>query len=157
MRPTITGARQRGFTLVELLVVLAIIVTLSSIAVPHLLAGRRAAHEASAVQSVRVLSEASHTYHSSRGSLPSSLSDLSGVGMIDPVLAGGEKDSYVFTLERQSPTSYVISARPSGAQIWSGARRFAVIEDGRLRADTNNLGSPFTHDEAAAAAAYSPD
>jgi prepilin-type N-terminal cleavage/methylation domain-containing protein len=98
-----------GFSLIELLIVIAIILTISAIAIPRLLRSRMMANEASAVASLRTLCTVQVNYESTYkvGYAPSlaALSSPAGgaapsaanAGLIDVVLAGGTKSGYVFT------------------------------------------------------------
>lgn len=158
-RPTVKPGSRRdaGFSLPELLVVTAIIIILSAVAVPHVLAGRRAANEASAAQSVRVIIQSQQQYRETHGHYAATLAELGASRMIDEHLAAGFKGSYGFRLQRPDPRSFVISACPGGGWFWAGTRRLAAVEDGQLRADTNNLGTHFTHATANAAPPYSPN
>lgn len=92
---------QKGFSLVELLVVVIIIAIIAAIAIPSLLASRRAANEASAVSSLRTIHSAQATYFSTSGSNTSygTLAQLGTAGLIDSVLSGasGQKSGYQFT------------------------------------------------------------
>jgi len=99
----------KGFSLIELLIVVAIILIIAAIAIPNLLRSRIAANQASAVGSLRTLNTAEITYSSTYNSgftatltylMPNGTSATpasTAAGLIDSILASGSKSGYSFS------------------------------------------------------------
>jgi len=151
--------RHQGFSLIELLLVVAIIGIISAIAVPNLLASKRAANEGSAVASVRTITSAEATYQATTGvGSYGSLANLNTAGLVDSALSGSTiaapKSGYAFTADADATTpnsQYLTTASTSVASgvTASGSRNFASDSTGVVTyvaasttAMTSNNGTP---------------
>jgi type IV pilus assembly protein PilA len=142
--------KNKGFSLIELLIVVAIILIIAAIAIPNLLRSRIAANEASAVGSMRTLNTAEITYNvtypttgftctlgnlasPSGGTSPTS----SAAGLIDSNLASGTKSGYTFGLANCSGTpvgTYQSTADPVSPGT-TGQRSFCSDSSGVIKQD----------------------
>jgi type IV pilus assembly protein PilA len=130
---------QKGFSLVELLVVVIIIAIIAAIAIPNLLASRRAANEASAISSLRTIHSAEATYQATLGQNTNygELTDLAAANLIDSVLGGANpstKSGYQFTSTATTSQVYCAVAHPTTPGT-TGVRSFAVSQPGVIYAD----------------------
>jgi type IV pilus assembly protein PilA len=115
-------ARQRGFSLIELLIVIAIILIILSIALPKMGQARMHAQEMAAVADIRTITQAQIQYSSQFGNYATSLTQLgppasgaaegvASAGLIPGNLASGTANGYNFTVA-PSPTGYSVVAVP---------------------------------------------
>lgn len=123
--------RGEGFTLIELMIVVAIIAIIAAIAIPSLLAARKAGNESSAISSLRTLSTVNQQYRTRYQSFASSIDNLRNAGYIDSVLGSGTKSGYAFAYAGSTNT-WTTSATPSTAGT-TGDRGFFVNEAGVIR------------------------
>jgi type IV pilus assembly protein PilA len=167
-QPTLraAGKRASGFSLIELLIVVAIILIIAAIAIPNLLRARIAANEASASASVRSLATAEIAYNSAYpatgystlatlgGATPCTPSVLTAC-FIDSMLTTGTKSGYQFAatgLGGIPNTSFVVGGVPLNFNV-TGVRDFCVVTDGVLRINPGAAGA-VTPPDVASCSAY---
>ena len=143
--------KQKGFSLIELLIVVAIILIIAAIAIPNLLRSKMAANEASAVGSLRSINTACVSYSTSYGQYPPTLASLgppaagaqataANADLIDSVLSAGTKSGYVFTYAAVAGggglfQTYTTTGNPQ-VQGTTGQRYFFTDQTGVIRADS---------------------
>lgn len=145
--------RQKGFSLIELLIVVTIILIIAAIAIPNLVKSKMSANEAAAVEALRTLNSTAVMYSLTYSGFPHAISNMgpsgagatpssAGADLIDSVLASGVKSGYKF---QYSPVtmdpagnvlSYTIAASPVEPGT-TGQRSFFTDQTGTIRANAS--------------------
>ena len=134
----------RGFTLIELMIVISIISIIAAIAIPNLIRSRMTANESSAIAALRTISTAQQQFQSTAvmpfpsgmGRYSPDLATLAGQvpPFLDTVLAAGNKQGFIFTTVGGGPDggpSFVVNGVPLALGA-SGNRAFFADESGLI-------------------------
>jgi type IV pilus assembly protein PilA len=154
--------KQKGFSLIELLIVVAIILIIAAIAIPNLLRARIAANESSAAASLRTIGTAEVSYATSYPTVgfPAALATLGGAAvpcvpgiangcLIDATLSAGTKSGYLFLAAGQTPdangsnTEFVSNGNPNTLNT-TGVKGFCGSTDNVIRFVTPSAGPKAT-------------
>jgi type IV pilus assembly protein PilA len=150
------GQSNEGFSLIELLIVVAIILIIAGIAIPNFIQSKMRANEAAAVQNSRNITTAEVVYSTTYGigfsntlvalAGNSATVDQNNAGLIDDVLGSGTKTGYIYTYvvlttdANGDATSYSLNADPQSAT--TGQLHFYTDQSGVIRSNTAVTAGP---------------
>lgn len=152
-------AKTRGFSLIELLLVVAIILTIVAIALPNFNRGRMQANETAAVAAMRTVTTAIVTYESTyQTGYPNNLSDLGppptgtppsamAADLVDKLVASGTRSGYAFTYASSDTNgdgrndAYTLNAAPSNPGV-TGTKQFYVDASNVIRYNATGPAGP---------------
>jgi prepilin-type N-terminal cleavage/methylation domain-containing protein len=137
---------EAGFSLIELLIVVAIILIIAAIAIPNYIHSRMVANEAAAVENMRTVTTAEVVYSTTYGlGYANQLVDLGGAGgspttagLIDDVLASGTKSGFTYLYAPLlpdafgRPQAYTLNANPLNFGV-TGQRYFFTDQSALIR------------------------
>jgi len=143
--------KEKGFSLIELIIVVMIIGIIAAIAVPNFLGARRSANEASATSNIRLISSAQETYEITTGNGNyGTLANLVSNRLIDDVLGAGQKSGYNFSITTfdSTPTNPATFNVFANAVIFgsnpqaTGSKNFYSNEAGVIFENSNGQDNP---------------
>jgi len=126
--------RQQAFTLLELMIVVAVLAIVASRAIPSLLNARKLSHEAATISALRTLTTVNEQYQTRFDTYPGSLAHLANESYIDNGFGAGQKHGYDFTYAGSADTWSCAADPTTPGQ--TGDRYFYLDQTGVIRLST---------------------
>lgn len=135
----------KGFTLIEIMIVVAIVIILVTFAVPNFLRSRIIANEAAAISNLKTLNNACQMYHVDHEEYPADLSALASPASeppyIEPALASGRKQGYLYAYNLVDSDHFTINASSTSSGLLRG-KYFYMDESGVIHFNTEQAAGP---------------
>lgn len=141
---------RKGFTLVEIMIVVAIIALLAAIAIPNLLRARHNANETAAIGAMRTLSTAMESFRAAQtppaypatlGTLSAAVPPYVGATLAGATNAAAARQGYFYGYARTSANTFTLQGTPATVGT-TGTRRFFVDQTGVIRANAAGAAGP---------------
>ncbi len=114
---------KRGFTLVEIMIVVAIVIVLVTLAIPNILSSRRVANEGAGVANLKAINNACQLYNINKATFPESLEAMSPE-YVDSQLASGRKQGYQYIYTLVDQDHFTVNANPTSTGLLQGKYYF---------------------------------
>jgi len=143
---------EKGFTLVEIMIVVAIIALLAAIAIPNLLRARHNASETTAIGAVRTVSTALESFRAAQSppgypalytALTTAVPPYCDASLTRAITPASARQGYYFTYVRPNANQYTLTARPAVLGT-TGTRGFRVTESGVIQVSPRDNAGPWT-------------
>jgi len=148
MQPLSSRRRTRGFSLIELLIVIAIILVILAVAVPKLGSAKMNANEMVVIREIQTIHQAQTQYMSQFGRFATTLNELGpptsggpspqASDLIPTSLASGEKDGYLFNMTA-TPQGYTVNVNP---KVYNSTGRRTFFSDQSMAIHQNWTAEP---------------
>ncbi len=117
---------RKGFTLVEIMIVVAVVIVLVTLAIPNILSSRRVANEGAAVANLRTINNACQLYNINKETFPELL-EIMVPDYLDSEISGGRKQGYQYIYTLVDQDHFTINANPTSTGLLKG--KFYFMDD----------------------------
>jgi prepilin-type N-terminal cleavage/methylation domain-containing protein len=125
------GRREQGFTLIELMIVIAIIAVIAAFAIPNLLQSRMVANEAAALSGIKAAHAAQIIYRRRHATFAQNLEQLVEARLLDETFRDDRRQGYDFGVINAGPDDFMVGTRPISYER-TGTRSFIILASGQM-------------------------